>query len=97
VYAESGRKPVNRGASSPYLLSGFLVCGSCGANLIIVSGGKRGAKYGCPQHWNRRACSNNVTVIHGRLEGAFFQQLQSAVLVPEVVDYLVSKLLKAQQ
>jgi hypothetical protein len=42
IYADSDRKPVNRGAASPYLLSGFLRCGSCGANLIIVSGGGRG-------------------------------------------------------
>lgn len=33
-----------------YVLSGFLVCGSCNAKLIIVSGGKRGAKHGwCPE------------------------------------------------
>ncbi len=35
--------------------------------------------------------------MHSRLEGAFFHQLQSAVLTPQVMDYLVSKLLKAQQ
>lgn len=34
---------------------------------------------------------------HGRLESAFFHQLQAAVLTPEAVGYLVSKLLKAQQ
>lgn len=97
VYAESGRKPVNRGASSPYLLSGFLVCGTCGAKLIIVSGGDRGARYGCPQHWNRKACSNEVTVRHTTLEDVLFGQLQHAVLTPEVIEYLVVKLLKAQQ
>ena len=97
VYAESGRKPVNRGASSPYLLSGFLVCGSCDAKLIIVSGGGAGARYGCPQHWNRKACSNKVTVRHSSVERDFFRELQSAVLAPSVVDYLTAELLKAQQ
>lgn len=53
VDADGGRRPVNRGASSAYLLSGLLKCGVCGANMIIVSGGGRGARYGCPQHWNR--------------------------------------------
>ena len=97
IYAESGRKPVSRGASSPYLLSGFLVCGTCGAKLIIVSGGGAGARYGCPQHWNRKACSNKVTVRHSAVENDFFRELQSEVLSPSVVDYLTAKLLKAQQ
>ena len=97
MYADSGRKPVNRGASSPYLLSGFLVCGNCGAKLIIVSGGGAGARYGCPQHWNRKACSNKVTVRHSAIEGDLFRELQNAVLAPSAVDYLTAKLLKAQE
>ncbi len=97
VYADSGRKPVNRGSSSKYLLSGFLICGTCDAKLIIVSGGGRGARYGCPQHWNRKACSNEVTVRHSTLESALFKQLQNAVITPNVVEYLVTNLLKAQQ
>jgi site-specific DNA recombinase len=97
VYADSGRKPVNRGSSSPYLLSGFLICGTCDAKLIIVSGGGRGARYGCPQHWNRKACSNGVTVRHTTLESVFFEQLQTAVLTTDVIEYLVTKLLRAQQ
>jgi len=96
-YAESGKKPVNRGASSAYLLSGFLVCGNCGARLIIVSGGGAGARYGCPQHWNRQACTNKITVCHTAVEGDLFRELQDAVLAPGVVDYLTAKLLKAQE
>lgn len=97
IYADSGRKPVNRGASSAYLLSGFLRCGTCGAKLIIVSGGKAGARYGCPQHWNRKACTNRVTIRHGDIEKVLFKELQSAVLSQDVVEYLVKKLLSAQR
>lgn len=97
VYAESGRKPVNRGASSPYLLSGLLICGECGGKLNIVSGGGRGARYGCPHHWNRKACSNKLTVHHTTLEATFFKQLQNVVLTPDVIQYLVSKLVRAQE
>jgi hypothetical protein len=52
----------NRAASSPYLLTGFPKCGSCGANLAIVTGRNRGGhgKYGCPQNFNRGACSNRL-------------------------------------
>jgi DNA invertase Pin-like site-specific DNA recombinase len=96
VYAHSGKKPVNRGASSAYLLSGFLRCGTCNAKLIIVSGGKAGAKYGCPQHWNRKACTNAVTIRHGDIERELLKELQSAVVSPQVVEYLIGKLLSAQ-
>ena len=96
VYGDNGRKPVSRGASSCYLLSGILRCGTCDAKLIIVSGGKKGARYGCPQHWNRKACSNGITVRHEELERLIFQELQAAVLSPDSVEYVVSKLLDVQ-
>jgi site-specific DNA recombinase len=96
-YAESGRKPVSRGASSPYLLSGFLLCGNCGARLIIVSGGGAWARYGCLQHWNRKARPNKITVRDSVVESDFCRELQSAVLAPSAVDYLTAKLLRAQQ
>jgi hypothetical protein len=79
-----------------YLLSGFLRCGACDAKLIIVSGGKKGARYGCPQHWNRRACANGIAVPHTRLEGLIFQGPQAAVLTPDSIDYLVGKIVNVQ-
>jgi DNA invertase Pin-like site-specific DNA recombinase len=96
IYADSGRKPVNRGYPSAYLLSGFLKCGICKANMIIVSGGGRGARYGCPQHWNRKDCDNPLTIRNDDLEHVLFDQLQQAVLTPEAVDYLVERVLKSQ-
>ena len=94
IYAVRG--PVSRAASSPYLLSGFLLCGLCGAKLIIVSGQGRLATYGCPQHWNRRACSNHATMKSHQLETFLLQYLQDAVLMPEAIDTLTGKLIKAQ-
>ncbi len=96
-YADHGQKPVSRAFSSPYLLSGFLQCGVCGANMIIVSGGAAGARYGCPQHWNRRACRNNLTIQHRAIEAALFAELQNAVLDPAAIDYLVDQVLKGQK
>ncbi len=97
VYADSGRKPVNRGASSAYLLSGFLTCGECGANLIITSGGKgHSARYGCPQHWNRHACPNKITIRQTELEVAFFGQLPAFVLTPDAIEYIVDGVMRAQ-
>ena len=94
-YAESGRKPVNRASSSAYLFSGFLRCGSCGANLIIVSGSGKGARYGCPQHWNRRACPNRITVRSNDVEVQLLAGLQSEVLSDKVVDAVVEGALRA--
>ncbi len=89
VYAESGRKPVNRGASSAYLFSGFLRCASCGANLIIVSGGGKGARYGCPQHWNRKACPNRITIRSSEVEAQLLSGLQDQVLSVEAICAVV--------
>ena len=94
-YADSGRKPVNRAASSPYLFSGFLRCGSCGANLIIVSGGGKGARYGCPQHWNRRACSNRITIRSSEVEAQLLAGLQNEVLNDDAINFVVDHTLKA--
>jgi site-specific DNA recombinase len=97
-YAAGGQKPVSRAANSPYLLSGFLVCGTCGANLIIVSGGKgRLARYGCPQHWNRHTCSNKFTIRRAELEADFFKLLQVEVLTPEALKLIAEIVAKAQK
>jgi site-specific DNA recombinase len=59
-----GNKPglAPKAFTSPNLLTGLMKCGSCGANLIIVSGrGKLNhPRYGCPQNFNRGACTNGV-------------------------------------
>ncbi len=56
--------------SRRYLFSGFLACGVCGSNMVIVSGnGRRGyVKYGCPSHRYRGVCANSVMIRQDRLE-----------------------------
>jgi hypothetical protein len=51
------------GRGPKYLFSGFMICGLCGARMIIVSGdGKRAyVKYGCPSHRYRGVCTNFST------------------------------------
>jgi site-specific DNA recombinase len=86
--------------TSQYLFSGVLKCGACGASFIIVSGSGSGGKrsrYGCPQHWSRKACSNGYTVHHAAVEKTLLSELQSAVLSPEVQEYLVDKVFKLAQ
>jgi hypothetical protein len=50
---------------SPYLLSGFGRCGTCGGGMAAHSrqhGGRRVFFYGCTSFWKRGAkvCSNNL-------------------------------------
>ena len=81
----------HRAETSLNLLTGFLQCGLCKANLIIVCGrGKIGQhRYGCPQNYNRGACSNALRQRADELERLLFQQLQEQVLRPEVTDYVI--------
>jgi site-specific DNA recombinase len=84
---------LNRAASSRYLLSGVLRCGVCGANLVIVTGRSRRGypKYGCPQNFNRGACSNNLQERQEWLEERLLSDLQNAVLQPQAIDYAVQE------
>ncbi len=90
-----GRKPglLSRNASSPYLLSGFLVCSECSGRLIIVSGqgNRRHRRYGCPRNYFRGTCSNNLTERQDRLEARLLEGLQKEVLQPKAIDYALSQ------
>src|SRR6185312_15704897 len=88
------RKPVNRAASSAYLFSGFLRCGTCSANLIIVSGGGKGARYGCPQHWSRKACKNRITIRSSEVEAQLLAGLQKEILNDDAVNLVVDHTLE---
>jgi site-specific DNA recombinase len=83
----------HRASSSQHLLTGFLTCGLCGANLVIVTGrGKDGhQKYGCPQNFYRDACSNRLKERADWLEDRLLAELQSAVLRPEIIDYALQE------
>jgi site-specific DNA recombinase len=84
---------LHRAATSANLLTGFMKCGVCGANLIVVTGrGKNGhQRYGCPQNFNRGACSNGLKERGDVLEERLFSELQNAVLRPEAIEYAVQE------
>jgi site-specific DNA recombinase len=93
-YANCGRPGLlTRAASNRYLLSGFLSCGICGADLIIVAGRKafRAPQYGCPQHFYRGACSNSLKERQDWLEARLLHELQEAVLKPEALEYAIGE------
>jgi site-specific DNA recombinase len=96
VYGRAGAG-IHKARSSSYLLTGFLKCGLCGGNLIIVQGkGKntRQKHYGCSQNFNRGACSNGLRIPQDVVESNYFRGLQQEVLTPAVVDYTTREFLR---
>jgi hypothetical protein len=88
-----GHLGLRRGANATYLLAGFLRCGTCGANMVIVTGrGKEGHRsYGCPQNFYRGACKNNLKERQDRLETKLLAGLQAAVFQPEAIEYVLAE------
>jgi site-specific DNA recombinase len=82
-----------RGFTSPYLFSGLLKCGECGANLIVGTGGgtHKHKKYVCANYFNRGTCGNDLYIRRDVLEERLLGRLQSELLRPEVIDYAVSE------
>jgi hypothetical protein len=82
-----------RSATSPYLLTGFLRCGECGASLAIVTGRGPGRKpkYGCPQNFYRGACRNDLKENQERIEEQLLAELRRHVLNPDVVDFALEE------
>jgi DNA invertase Pin-like site-specific DNA recombinase len=95
IYGGAKRKGLMpRSATSPYLLSGILKCGLCGANLIIITGYSSYGhypKYGCSQHFNRGACSNSLLIRRDWLEKRMLDELQNQVLKREAIDYVLDE------
>jgi site-specific DNA recombinase len=91
-----GMKPglQNRSTSVPYLFSGILKCGECGANLsILTSRGKNNsaAAYGCPHHANRGVCSNNLYQRRDALETQLLEGLRDRLLDNSAIEEILSQ------
>jgi site-specific DNA recombinase len=84
----------NRSTSVPYLFSGILKCGECGANLsILTNRGKNnsGASYGCPHHVNRGVCSNNLYQRRDALEVQLLAGLRNRLLDKSAIEEIVAQ------
>jgi hypothetical protein len=47
--------------------------------------------YGCPQHFYRSTCSNDLKVRQEWLEKQLLSDLQQAILLPEAIDYALQE------
>lgn len=93
AYERHGAAPglVNRAASSPHLLTGFLKCGECGANLVIVNGYNSGRlRYGCPQNYQRGACGNGLREEKEVIERGLFAGIREQIFAAGAIESLVS-------
>jgi hypothetical protein len=75
-----------------------LECNECGANLIILTGrgkDRKNAAYGCPHHYNRGTCFNDLYQRRDRLEETLLSSLQKALLDDKVIEDTLAKVLKA--
>ncbi|HEY2461394.1 MAG TPA: recombinase family protein [Candidatus Acidoferrum sp.] len=77
---------LSRSYTSKYLFSGFLKCGLCGSNIVLISGrgGVGWAKYGCPLHQTRGICDNAVVVRRDRLESELMAGFYQNVLREDI-------------
>jgi Recombinase zinc beta ribbon domain len=96
LYSEGAKKGLaTRAQTSDYILSGLLKCSKCGANLVIISGrGRKHARYGCSQHWNRGACENDLTIHRDVVEQCFFADLQAYADNPEAINLVVDEFVR---
>jgi DNA invertase Pin-like site-specific DNA recombinase len=77
--------------SRTYLFSGLLVCGMCGANMVITGGTKNNAKYACPLHRYRGVCTNNLYIRRDRLEDQLLTALTDKLRQPDVLECIVKR------
>ncbi|HUE86437.1 MAG TPA: recombinase family protein [Vicinamibacterales bacterium] len=96
---QAGRPLLMRGRNaalhSRHLFSGFLRCGSCGAAVSVVSGGKGSPRYGCPRHSHNgaTACPNRLTIRASLADSVLLAGLQAELLRPETLAYIMLMLL----
>jgi site-specific DNA recombinase len=91
-YARSGHR--RQDIESPYLLSGFARCGTCGGSLSVTTrqhGGMRVRFYSCIAFWKRgaRVCANNMVARMDVLDAEVLATLQDDIFRPAVIEEAV--------
>jgi hypothetical protein len=82
---EIGRDPsgnaLNRAHRRHFLLSGLLVCGSCGGGYTIVGPDR----YGCAAHRSKGTCINASLISRHKLEDRVLSGLKERMMAPDLV------------
>lgn len=90
--AANGKYVKAKKVYSKNLFTGFISCGLCNGNIVVVSGGKY-AKYGCSNNWNKGSsvCENTLKIDKSKLEIAIFDALKFDLSEKKSVDYVFTK------
>jgi site-specific DNA recombinase len=83
----------SRSYTARYLFSGFMKCGLCGSNIVLISGrgGVGWAKYGCPLHQSRGVCSNAVVMRRDKLEAELISGLKREVIREDLAAFALEE------
>jgi site-specific DNA recombinase len=82
---DAGGNALNRAHRRHFLLSGLLVCGSCGAGYTIVGPDR----YGCAAHRSKGTCANALLISRHTLEDRVLIGLKERMMAPELVAAFV--------
>jgi site-specific DNA recombinase len=76
------------GGRPKFLLSGLLVCDTCGAHYTITDQ----RSYGCSSFHDGRACSNSVRVRRDRIETILLDPIRKELLTPERAERMAKEM-----
>jgi site-specific DNA recombinase len=85
VGRDAGGNALNRAHRRHFLLSGLLVCGSCGAGYTIVGPDR----YGCAAHRSKGTCTNTLLIGRHELEHRVLSGLKERMMAPDLVATFV--------
>ena len=76
------------GKATPYLLSGLLVCGECGARLIITGSKAPSRVYRCGDHLKRGTCDSTISVREHAARHAIVETIRHTLGSQKAVAYM---------
>ena len=76
------------GKATPYLLSGLLVCGECGARLIITGSKAPSRVYRCGDHLKRGTCPSSISVREHAARHAIMESIRNELGSRKAVAYM---------
>jgi DNA invertase Pin-like site-specific DNA recombinase len=95
-YRRSGGALVAPGNRTQYPLSGLLVCGQCGAAMVI-SAGTSAAYYICGDAKKRGTCANRAMLREDGARHAIFARVGDELFTPAGVKFLRKKIVERQR
>ena len=78
---DAGGNALNRVHRRHFLLSGLLVCGTCGGGYTIVGRDR----YGCAAHRSKGTCANALLIGRQELEDRVLSGLKERLMTPDLV------------